>query len=133
MIFDTFLNRFELRTGCYVVGLLYMAFIILSLHMPLMTDVYTFFSFLMVLQKYLEMSLTMMLIYAVFSVSIIHIPYIIKLYYIIIFLQKQRKILLIWQLIVPFIFLFNGSYFIYTSCMLEDLGLLTLWVMSMCK
>lgn len=70
MLFDTFLNRFELRTGCYVVGMLNMAFIILSLHMPLMTDVYDLFGFLMVIQKYLEMSLTMLLIYAIFSVSI---------------------------------------------------------------
>lgn len=69
MIFDTFLNRFELRTGCYVVGMLNMAFIILSLHMPLMTDFFTFFGFLMVLQKYLEMALTVMLLYAVFTVS----------------------------------------------------------------
>ncbi|KAH8403322.1 hypothetical protein KR222_010693 [Zaprionus bogoriensis] len=112
MIFYTFLNRFELRTGCFVVAVLHMAFIILSLHMPLLTNfIGNPFSFVMAVEKFIEMSTTVMLIYAAFN--------------------KNRNLLLVWQSIVPFNFLFNFSYFIYQSYMLNDLWLLTVWVMSM--
>lgn len=48
-------------------------------------------------------------------------------------LQRNRRILLIWQLTIPFIYLFNFSYFIYHSFLLYNMWMLILWVICMCK
>jgi len=71
MIFDTFLDRFELRTGCFVVSILYMIFIIFTLHLPLVTEfkLRSIFVLMSTIEKIFESIITLMLIYAVFQVS----------------------------------------------------------------
>lgn len=69
MIFITFLNRFDLRTGCLSISVLHMSFIITSLHIPLHTGVKTRVDMIMVIEKFFEMFTTIAQIYAIFNVS----------------------------------------------------------------
>jgi len=74
MVFDTFLNYFELRTGCFVVTILYMCYIILCLHGALKTNFKTHYVFDLVslIEKLCETVVTLLLIYAVFKVTSIY-------------------------------------------------------------
>ncbi|KAH8377260.1 hypothetical protein KR093_004575 [Drosophila rubida] len=113
MLFDSFLYSFELRTGCFVLSVLHMLFIILSLHVPMITDFVmgSWIPVFVAIERLLEFLFTILLTYGVF--------------------QRNRKLMLIWQMLVPLMILFNVAYYFYLSFVVNNLKVLFILVLSL--
>ncbi|XP_060666982.1 uncharacterized protein LOC132798960 isoform X2 [Drosophila nasuta] len=113
MIFDTFLNRFELRTGCFVVTITNMIFVIFSLHVPMVADfdMSNWIAILAAIERLFEFFSFLFVSYGLY--------------------QRSRQMLLIWQILIPLSFIFNVGYYFYLSAVLNSLKWLILLVLSL--